>query len=146
MLEPRSGSIWSFFHQPDGLFLSIGALLIPSFARAWLKCPNFSHHPSIGDIIGHHQEIPVLWWWERNPQKQDIYQPLFVVIMNVMGHALRRSSRWEMAPWIPRSVLSQGQPTAHKKRWWKVFMKTIFFEPPKMQQPQIPLKFLTGAS
>ena len=41
------------------------------------KCPNVSHHPTIGDIISNRYSV---WWCERNPQKGHQSQPLFMDI------------------------------------------------------------------
>ena len=39
------------------------------------QCPNFSHHPTIGDIISYHLQILVLVMWNKSP-KRDISQAL----------------------------------------------------------------------
>ena len=45
-------------------------------SRGWDWCPNVSHHPTVLGIF-HLQHFFLGRWCETNPQKGDIYQPLF---------------------------------------------------------------------
>ena len=68
MLEPKSGSIWSFFSPTRWTVVNLGLYQyrhLPGLGT----CPNF-HITQVLVIIGHHQQIPVVWWCETNPQNR----------------------------------------------------------------------------